>query len=98
MKTYENKKSAYKSKKNFHKKKNKFRKHTINRLRERYEVDFNNEDLKNMKELILIGKTKPIKALSNSRTIHKIYYKKLSFIVIYNKNYKEIATALRRKK
>jgi len=77
------------------KKRNKFRRHTINRLKERYDVEFNNEDLKNMKKLIISGKTESIKAFSKSRTLHKIWYKELIIIAIYNKNYKEIATVLK---
>ena len=81
-------------KNNSRRKRIKFRRHTKGRLIERYEVAFNDEDLKNMKKLIMLGKTKIIKALSNSRTIHEVFYKDLNILVIYNKQYKEIATAL----
>lgn len=75
------------------KKKQKFRNHTKSRLNERYNVIFTNQDLKNMVELIKTGKSKIIKSFSNTRTLHKLIYKDIEMIVVYNKYYKEIATA-----
>lgn len=75
------------------KKKIRFRKHTKNRLYERYNVYFTNQDLKNMVTLIRTGKSKMIKAFSNTRTLHRITYNNIEMVVVYNKYYKEIATA-----
>lgn len=76
--------------------KKKLQKHTRNRLQERYDVTFNHEDLKQIKGLIRAGKTEVIKVYSNSRKIHKVIYKGMELIILYNKNYKEIATPLKK--
>lgn len=73
-----------------------FRNHTKERLSERYNVDFTNQDLENMIELIKKGKSKVIKVFSRTRKLHKVRYKKLDILVVYNKYYKEIATVFER--
>jgi hypothetical protein len=74
------------------KKKKKFRAHTKNRLQERYDVNFNHEDLKILKGLIRAGKSEIVKAYSNARKVHKVNYKGMDILVLYNKNLQEIAT------
>lgn len=80
------------------KKKHKFINHTKNRLIERYNVVFTNQDLKDMAIMIKTGKSKIIKSFSNTRTLHKILYKEIEIIVVYNKHYKTIATAFEKER
>ena len=74
------------------KKKKKFRTHTKVRLQERYNVNFNHEDSKILKGLIRAGKSEIVKVYSNARKVHKVNYKEMDILVLYNKNLQEIAT------
>ena len=71
----------------------KFRQHTKVRLRERYGIVCNKEDLKQMRTLILKNESIPIHKLSINVKLHLIKFEGIDIFVLYHKKYKEIITA-----
>lgn len=73
------------------------RKHSLKRLKQRYNTDFKREDIKNIIDLILNHEAKRIPDLEkhkNNQTLYLVKYNDNDLVVSYDKKQKEIATFL----
>ena len=70
------------------------KRHALKRAFERYEVKLIDSDLNSIARKIRIGDALFVDHLTNSRAVHAVNHKGLSFVVVYSKKSKRILTFL----
>ena len=68
--------------------------HLRRRLKERYDLDINQKDINLIEEHIRNGKTRIIRYESKGRSIHAININGQIVVLVYNKIYDSVVTAL----
>jgi len=68
------------------------RQHTKKRLLERYNLICNNDEIKQITNIIIKGKSTPLHSISSNVDIHKIPFKNRNIIALFHKKCKEIIT------
>lgn len=68
--------------------------HAINRGKERYGLTLSKQDIKNISRIIREGESEFLEKSSNTATIHRLVYKDVPMVVVYDKVRKTIRTIL----